>query len=377
MAAGPTATPHPREWMPHLWQGCNLASWLRLLGRNHFAVQPPYWYIAAIATGSSVLHETLRGLQYAWFGDKIDRTPIPHAPLFIIGHWRTGTTLLHELLILDDRHTSPNTYQCLAPHHFLLTEQLFKRLFWFLMPSRRPMDNMPMSWDRPQEDEFALCLLGQPSPYATIAFPNHPPQDQLAFDLERLPARQLRSWQQAFLRFLRHLTCNDPRRLILKSPTHSCRIPVLRELFPDARFVHIVRDPYVVFSSTVNLWKSLYETHGLQKPTFAGLEDYVFTTFNHLYQRIDEGKKLVPSGRFYEMRYEDLIADPVGRMRRLYDELQLKEFEAVQPRLEKYLVDNAGYQTNRYKPLSPALELEITRRWGKVIEQYGYGRGAG
>ena len=184
MAAGPTATPHPREWMPHLWQGCNLASWLRLLGRNHFAVQPPYWYIAAIATGSSVLHETLRGLQYAWFGDKIDRTPIPHAPLFIIGHWRTGTTLLHELLILDDRHTSPNTYQCLAPHHFLLTEQLFKRLFWFLMPSRRPMDNMPMSWDRPQEDEFALCLLGQPSPYATIAFPNHPPQDQLAFDLE-------------------------------------------------------------------------------------------------------------------------------------------------------------------------------------------------
>ena len=114
----------------------------------------------------------------------------------------------------------------------------------------------------------------------------------------------------------------------------------------------------MVFSSTVNLWKSLYETHGLQKPTFAGLEDYVFTTFNHLYQRIDEGKKLVPSGRFYEMRYEDLIADPVGRMRRLYDELQLKEFEAVQPRLEKYLVDNAGYQTNRYKPLSPALELE-------------------
>jgi len=360
--------------MPRIWQGCSLFAWLRLLLRNRFAVYPAYVYIAVIVTFAGILHVILQVLQEAWFGDKIDRAPIPNEPLFIIGHWRTGTTLLHELLILDDRHTSPNTYQCLAPHHFLLTERLFKRVFWFLMPTHRPMDNMPFGWDRPQEDEFALCMLGAPSPYLTIAFPNHLPQDQEAFDLDRLPPRSLRSWKEKFLRFLRHLAYKDPRRLVLKSPTHSCRIKTLLELFPDARFVHIVRDPYVVYPSTVNLWKTLYETHGMQTPTFAGLEEHVFQTFVHLYDRIKTGRHLVPAGRFHEMRYEDLIADPEGELRLLYEGLELGEFEPVLPRLRQYLEENAGYKTNRYKPLDPVLQDKITYRWGKVIGQYGYER---
>src|SRR5205807_8390888 len=157
------------------------------------------------------------------YGRRVARTPIHEAPLFIIGHWRTGTTLLHEMLILDERHTYPNTYECFEPNHFLLTERLITHWMPFLMPAHRPMDNMAAGWDRPQEDEFALCMMGQPSPYLTIAFPNRPPQDQEAFTLERLPPRQRRAWKDAFLLYLRQLTFKDPRRLVLKSPTHSCR----------------------------------------------------------------------------------------------------------------------------------------------------------
>jgi hypothetical protein len=362
---------HP-EWTPRIWEGCDLLAWLRLLARNRCAVSPRYLYIAAVVTCASVGHSLLRHLQSAWFGSKIDRAPLAHDPLFIVGHWRTGTTLLHELLILDERHTYPNTYQCLVPGHFLLTESLLTRLFWWMMPSRRPMDNMEAGWDRPQEDEFALCMLGQPSPYLTIAFPNRPPQDQDAFDIAQLPPRAQASWKRAFVRFLRHLSYKDPRRLVLKSPTHSCRIPTLLELFPRARFVHIVRNPYVVFPSTVNLWKTLYETHGLQKPTFAGLEEQVFTNFTHLYESLEEGKRLVPPGRFHELRYEDLIADPISQMRRLYDTLSLGEFDAARPQMEQYLAARADYKANHYPQLSPHLRAEIGRRWGPVIRRYGY-----
>jgi hypothetical protein len=231
---------------------------------------------------------------------------------------------------------------------------------------------MAAGWDRPQEDEFALCMMGQPSPYLTIAFPNRPPQDPEALDLDRLPPRARAAWKAAFVRFLRTLTYKDPRRLVLKSPTHSCRIPTLLELFPDARFVHIVRDPFVVFASTVNLWKSLYLTHGLQRPTFAGLEEYVFRTFTHLYDRLEEGKRLVPAGRFHELRYEGLVCDPVAEMRRLYEGLGLGEFERVLPRLKQYLEANAGYRTNRYDPPTAELRAEIERRWGEVIRRHGY-----
>src|SRR5205823_14205285 len=112
-------------------------------------------------------------------------------------------------------------------------------------------------------------------------------------DLEGLSPRALASWKRAFFRFLQTLTFKDPRRLVLKSPTHSCRIPVLLELFPEARFIHIVRNPYVVFPSTVYLWKSLFETHGLQRPTFAGLEEHIFSTFTHLYLKLEEGRHCV------------------------------------------------------------------------------------
>jgi hypothetical protein len=379
MTSAPSAAPTApaREWTPRIWQGCDLLAWLRLLCRNRFAVHLAYVHIAFVVLAVSSVHTLLRWLVQGWYGSRLERAPVRHAPLFIIGHWRTGTTLLHELLILDEQHNFPNTFECLCPDHFLLTEGILTRLFWWLMPSHRPMDNMAAGWDKPQEDEFALCMLGAPSPYLTIAFPNRPPQDQDAFDVEGLPRRERARWKHFFLRFLRHLTFKDPRRLILKSPTHSCRIPVLLELFPDARFVHIVRDPYVVFPSTVNLWKTLYETHGMQRPNFAGVEEYVFTTFTHLYDRLEAGKKLVRPDRFFEVRYEDLIRDPVGHLRRLYDQLGLGGFDQALPAFERYLAEHAGYRTNRYKPLDRALEQEITRRWGDVIRRYGYERTGG
>jgi hypothetical protein len=361
----------PREWMPRIWEGCDFFGWLRLLVGNRFAVDWPYVYIAVIVTIVSFFHMLLRLLQQAWYGAQIARTPIREAPIFIIGHWRTGTTLLHELLILDPRHSYPNYYQCMEPNHFLLTEDFIKRRLSFLMPSRRPMDNMAAGWDRPQEDEFGLCMMGVPSPYLTIAFPNHPPAYPEYLDLEGLRPRALACWKKAFYRYLQVLTFKDPRRLVLKSPPHTCRIKVLLELFPDARFVHIMRNPYVVFPSTVNLWKSLYTTHGLQKPTFNGLEEDVLATFARMYDSLDKGRKLVGPKRFYELRYEELVRDPIEQMRMLYDHLCLDGFDEVLPKLRNYLADNKDYATNRYN-LSPELAAKVRERWGKVIDQYGY-----
>jgi len=361
----------PREWAPRIWEGCDFIPWIKLLARNRFAVGWRYAYIAVIVTFVSFVHMLLRWVERLVYGRAVANTPIREAPLFIIGHWRTGTTLLHELLILDPRHTYPTTYQCLEPNHFLLTEGIITRWLWFLMPSRRPMDNMKAGWDRPQEDEFGLCMLGMPSPYMTIAFPNRAPAYPEYLDLEGLPPADLETWKQGFFTYLQRLNYKTPKRLVLKSPPHTCRIKVLLELFPDARFVHIVRDPFIVFPSTVNLWKSLYRTHGLQKPTFEGLEEQVFTTFLRMYRSLEVGRKRIASDRFHELRYEDLVRDPIGQMGELYDKLKLDGFDEARPRLEAYLASVAGYETNRYE-LTPERKAEIAERWGEVIQRYGY-----
>lgn len=360
------------EWQPRIWVGCDFFAWQRLVVRNRFRFSLSHVYLYFTISFITLLHTLLRGVQWLWFGRRIARTPIPEAPLFILGHWRTGTTHLHELLIQDARHTFPTYYECMEPNHFLLTEGFVSRWLQFIMPSRRPMDNMAAGWDRPQEDEFALCMMGQPSPYLTIAFPNNPPQYPEYLDLKGLSPRALDSWKRAFRWFLQTLAFKKPGRLVLKSPTHTCRIPVLRALFPEARFIHIVRDPYVVFSSTVHLWKSLYQMHGVQRPTYVGLEEYVFSTYERMYRTLEETRGLVEPDRFHELRYEDLVRDPVGEMEKLYTQLNLGGFEEYRPRLEAYLATLKGYETNRYE-LTPEQRAEITRRWGPVIRRYGYG----
>jgi hypothetical protein len=362
--------PSKPPWAAHIWQGLDFFAWLRILARSRFKVHWSLWYLVVIITVVSFGNTLLRWLQQAIWGRRIRQTEITQPPIFILGHWRTGTTFLHELLIQDQRHGYPTTYECMGPNHFLLTER-FARFLKFLMPAHRPMDNMKVGFDRPQEDEFALCMLGQRSPYLTIAFPNNPPQDGAYLDLEGISTGALHGWQRTLVQFLKLVTYKTGKRLVLKSPPHTARIKVLKEMFPGALFIHIMRDPYVVYASTVNLWKILYQTQGLQKPTYAGLEEYVLSTYTRIYQRLEEGKKLLGPNQFYELRYEDLVKNPAGELRKVYDHLHMGGWDEFAPRLEEFLATLKGYETNKFQ-LTAEQRAVIKERWGEVIDRYGY-----
>jgi len=172
-----------------------------------------------------------------------------------------------------------------------------------------------MSWERPQEDEFALCNMGMRSPYLTIAFPNNPPQNQEFFELKDVTQPQLARWQRGMMWFLKCLTVRTPRRIVLKSPPHTFRIRVLLKMFPKARFLHIVRNPFVIYPSTINLWKRLYRNDGLQVPAYEGLEEHVFQTFSRMYEAFESARGTIPAGQFCEVRYEDLVARPIEQDR--------------------------------------------------------------
>ncbi|MBY0457957.1 MAG: sulfotransferase [Gemmataceae bacterium] len=370
MTATATGKPRKREWAPRLWEGMDCFTWLRLLREHGFAVQPAYWYIAGIVSVNSVTNLVLGWVKDGWYGDRVRETRLA-PPLFVLGHWRTGTTLLHELLIRDERFGFPDMQDCFNPHHALLTHRFFKRYASWLLPDKRPMDNMPFGWERPQEDEFALALLGLPSTYTDFAFPDRPTRDTGALDLSGLSPARLARWKRVFVRFLKEVTVRTGKRLVLKSPPHTARVPVLLELFPDARFVHIVRDPRAVFPSTVNLWKSLARGHGLQRPTCPDVEEKVLREFERMHARFEEARPLFQPGQLAEVRYEELVRDPVGVMAGVYAELDLGQFETVRPRLEEYQRQNANYETNKYT-LTDAQREKVETRWGAALRRYGY-----
>ncbi len=240
--------------------------------------------MAVLITLFSTFNSFSRWQSEAAFGHRAAQAPIEHDPIFVVGHWRTGTTLIHELLVQDPQFGFPNTFQCFAPHHFLRTERYVSWLVRALLPRQRVMDNMAFGWDRPQEDEFALCNLGLPSLYLCWAFPRQREDYQKYLSLDALSPVERQQWKDTFLWFLRRLNVKDPRQLVLKSPPHTARLRTILELFPRAKFIHLVRDPLAIIPSTVRTWKKMGEGCELQLSRTQRPEPYIFANFREMYR---------------------------------------------------------------------------------------------
>ena len=348
------------------------AGWLRLLRHGRFRIRPVRLSMVASITVSTLFNTLLAGAQRLIHGRRIARAELQGPPVFIIGHWRSGTTLLHELMVRDERLSSPSTYQCFAPHHFLISEWFFRRFAGWLLPGKRPMDNMAAGWDRPQEDEFALMNLGLPSPYRRIAFPNEGPVDMgyLGFDQVSEPDRH--RWMSALRRFMLTVTTATGRPLVIKSPTHTGRVGYLAKAFPEAKFIHITRDPRALYPSTCRLWRSLDDAQALQKPTGEGIEAYVVQCLRRMYDAFHAQRESVDPNRLIDVRYEDLTRDPVQTLRTIYETLRLSDFDSVEPIIQQWVdEEHQQYRTNRHH-LAPETEALIRREWSDYFSRYGY-----
>ena len=358
-------------YSPKFWHGMRPATWAGLLKQGGV----PDWSrlpLAATVSLATPINTLGAGLQWACFGRRLAAAELHGPPVFIIGHWRSGTTLLHELLVRDERLSSPSTFQCFAPHHFLVSEWFFRRFANWLLPSQRPMDNMQAGWDRPQEDEFALLNLGLPSPYRRIAFPNNGPVDLDYLTLEGISPESRQQWMRALREFLHAVSIATGRPLVIKSPTHTGRIGYLAQEFPDARFVHITRDPKDLFPSTCRLWRSLWEVQGFQRPGYEQLEEYVIDCLLRMYDGFHKARPSVESSRLIDIRYEDLIRTPVATMRGVYETLRLCDFDPVQASLESWAeTEHRAYETNRHQ-LAAATEVKIREQWADYFSRYGY-----
>lgn len=361
-----------RERIPSVWLGLVFSAWYRMLRCHGTKIALHNLPLAGLITLSSLLQSTGGLAERIVLGRRISRASLREPPLFVVGHWRSGTSLLHELLCLDRRHSYANTYECFNPAHFLLTENFLKLLLKPLLPTCRPQENMRITFDTPQEDECGLCGLGAPSPYVDIAFPNQWDSESPAYSLAGLPQRAQQRWEREFLRFLRKITLIRPGRVVLKSPTHTFRIPVLQRLFPGAVFVHIVRNPYRVYASTVHLWHSVSGRFALQAPDFSGLQGYVLQLMLRAHAAVARAKPLVPPARFYALRYEDLVARPVETMSHLYQSLDLGDARTtVLPALEGYLAQRSRYRTNPLR-LGPAETAAVQTTCRALFSDYGY-----
>ncbi len=361
-----------RFWNPRFWDGMTISAWLKLLNSGKWVMSPSRWSMWFVVSCLSVSNSALACLQKLRYGKKLRETKLVDEPIFIIGHWRSGTTLLHEYMMRDDRFACSDTYECFAPAHFLVSGPIFRPWVKYLMPAKRPMDNMAAGLDRPQEDEFAICALGMNSPYRNVAFPNANPIDADYLTLRNVSDADRKRWLDALEYILKALTIAYDKRVVLKSPPHTARVKAIRERFPNAKFVHISRDPYTLFPSTVNLWTKLSMTHGLQVPKRGvALENKVIDDFENMYDAFCEDVKDIPEGNLCEVSYDELVASPVETLEKIYKSLGIDKFDEKKEAFEKFASTQKSYKKNKFE-IAPETRETLSKRWKKYIDRYGY-----
>jgi hypothetical protein len=356
---------------PGLFAGITLGRWLGVLRVNHFAVDRPYWGRAAAITAGSVPNTLVAAWENCVYGRKIRETSVA-PPLFVLGVWRSGTTHLHNLLARDDRFAYPTTYQTSFPHTFLTTERLSTRLLGFSLPDKRPMDNVKFGFAEPQEDEFALCsMTGRAVPMAW-AFPQQAGRYGRYLTLRDASAHEVAEWKSALVWLVRKLSFKYGRPLVIKSPGHTCRIRLLLELFPQAKFVHVHRNPYDVLRSTRHWIQAGTPIWALQRADYRDLEERAFRQYREVYNVFFEERVLIPKGHFHEIGFEELEADPVGQIRGIYEALALPDFRHVEAPLRGYLAAIAGYRKNTVPELSADWRSRVAREWRRCFDEWGY-----
>jgi len=354
-----------------IWHGSSFGGWLRLL-----ATRPPiHWsrlHKVASITALSMVNSLSNWCESAIYGRKIARQKVEHSPIFILGHWRSGTTLLHNLITQDPQFTFSNLYEVLFPGNFLLTERVVTALTSWAIPKTRPMDNVEAGFHMPQEDEVALVLLSGISPYLMLAHPTDPSKYVRYLELKNISQSELDRWKERFMYFVKKLTIKANKPIVFKSPTHTFRIPVLLEMFPNAKFIYIYRDPYAVYSSSLHLRRTLFAENGLSRIVMdEKMEEDALNMYTHCIETYERTRSLIPAGNLHEIRFEDLEVDPLGEMHRVYQGLNLTGWENLEPAIVKQLPELTRYRKNSFE-MDESLMRRVYSRWKASFDRYGY-----
>jgi len=355
----------------------SLSSWVRLLAGRR-GIDRRYIPRVMFVCSTTMLTSPLRAWERVRYGSIVRRTSIHPSPVFIIGHWRSGTTHLHNLICQDENFGYLSTFQAMAPGFCLVGDGRIKQMLaekTSALYSTRLIDNIPLTLDAPQEDEFALANM---TPYSFLHAFTFPRQAGYFFEryvlFDGISEAELSRWIEAYLMVLRKATLKSGgKRLVLKNCADSARIRTILDLFPDAKFIHIHRNPYRVFLSTLHLYKTVIPRSQLQEIEQEQIEAYVLRFYRQLMQRFLAERSLIPSGNLAEVRFEDLEKEPLAQLRRIYDELSIPGFAAAESRFRSYIDSIADYKKNTYEMDGSVVE-KVNRHWRFAFDQWGYDR---
>lgn len=296
-------------------------------------------------------HQLKQSWQGFWFEHNLTiQRQLPPAPalkedpLFILGLWRSGTTYLHDLLSACPGMLYPATWQCMSPASLRLQSP----------PSRgnavqRPMDGLTIDNLSPQEDEFALLALGVPSVYRGFMDPRRLPELAQWLDPESWSIERPAGWLDVWRQFLTDVSADRPRRLVLKSPSHTFRIKATTAAFPRSDYIWLVRDPVETFCSNRKMWRAMFERYALWEWDNTILDEFLARAFELVAECLLEATRLLPRDRLVVISFDQLTGATLDTMERAAQRLELGNWQEIHPLLDRIAASKADYRPETYQ----------------------------
>ena len=299
--------------------------------------------------------------------------PLEHDPVFILGHWRSGTTFMHNVFSCDKHFGYNTTYQTVFPHLMMWGQPFFKKTMSWLMPDKRPADNMELAVDLPQEEEFALTNMMPYTYYNFWFLPKHVQEYADKYLLfNDITDEELKLFEELFTKVIKISLWNTHgTQFLSKNPPHTGRVKELVKMFPNAKFIYLMRNPYTVFESTRNFFTSTIKPLKLQEFSEKDMEDCILTIYEKLYHKYEADKHLIPQGNLIEVRFEDYEKDAFGMTQEIYEKLSIPGFEEAKNDIAAYVNKKKGYKKNKYQYKPETVEL-VEKHWAFALEKWDY-----
>jgi hypothetical protein len=353
--------------------GFRLPLLVKLISSNK--VLPKYYFRALIIFIFNIINAPFRWYEKRFINPRISRSAIPEAPIFIIGHWRSGTTYLHNLLCQDPQMGYVTTYQGVFPDTMFnwLGKFIFKNFMALLIPPTRKGDNVKLAPDFPQEEDFILGMVNPLCFYYFWMFPKNIKEYYKKYiQFDGISRELINEWNSEYQLLIKKALKNtNTRCFVSKNPPNTGRIKQLLEIFPDARFIHIHRHPVTVFLSTRHFFSKMLPFLQFQSITDEELEENILFVYREIMTQMIRDIPLIPEKNFIEIRFDDLEDDPLKEIERIYDKFGIPEKETALSEMKLYLSDSKDYQKNKLH-LNKAQLKKILKVCQFSMEKWGY-----
>ena len=355
--------------MAHPLSGANLGTLARAFRQGG---APDRWGSAAAIWAAAMFRAPISLAERALISRRLPSVAEMPAPIFILGHWRSGTTHLYNVM-------SQGAFGYVPPVSVGLPWDMFgiaaalRPLLENALPEHRWIDRIPVTPTSPQEDEIGIASMTDLSFYHGIYFPRQ--FDRLVdrgLFFDGCSEAEIDRWRDRFSYFLRKLALQQGKQLLIKNPVYTARVAELRTLFPGAKFIHIHRNLYDVFLSMRNFYARLLEVMALQTaPDGLDIDATILRVYDRMMQRFSDETADLCAPDFVELPYERLDTDPLGALAEIYSGLELQGFEAARPAFETYLASVKSFQKNAFQGDAAMVEL-LGRHWSRWIERWRY-----